>query len=49
MQKKLSARNIQNTERQMSVKAASTGKLTIMKTVADKAKLEAAAAAEKKK
>lgn len=37
MQKKLSARNIQNTEIQMSVKAASTGKLTIMKGIADKA------------
>ncbi|KAJ3261330.1 hypothetical protein HK103_005938 [Boothiomyces macroporosus] len=40
MQKKLSARNIQNTEKQMSVKAASTGKLTIMKSIADKAAKE---------
>jgi hypothetical protein len=38
IQKKLSARNIQNTERQMAVKAGQTGKLTIMKRVADEAK-----------
>ncbi|KAI8899060.1 hypothetical protein BC833DRAFT_587296 [Globomyces pollinis-pini] len=38
MQKKLQARNIQNTEAQMAVKAQSTGKLTIMKKTAIEAK-----------
>jgi hypothetical protein len=37
MQRKLSAKNIQNTEAQMAAKAGQTGKLTIMKSIADKA------------
>lgn len=48
MQKKLSARNIQNTEAQMALKAGSTGKLTIMKPIADLAKKEAEKKKEKK-
>jgi hypothetical protein len=37
MQRKLAAKNIQNTEAQMALKAGQTGKLTIMKPIADKA------------
>jgi hypothetical protein len=38
MEKKLQAKNIQNLETQMAVKAASSGRLSIMKKVADQAK-----------
>ena len=48
MQRKLGARNIQNTEIQMSLKAASTGKLTIMKSVADAALRDKKAKEDKK-
>ncbi|KAJ3217799.1 hypothetical protein HDU67_007216 [Dinochytrium kinnereticum] len=53
MKKKLTASTIVATERQMAAKAGATGKLTIMRDVADKAiketkKAAAAAAAAKK-
>jgi hypothetical protein len=48
MQRKLAARNIQNTESQMAMKAGQTGKLTIMKPIADKA-INAKKENEKKK
>lgn len=48
MQKKLSSRNITHTESLMAARAGATGKLTIMKGVADKA-LETAKAKENAK
>ncbi|KAJ3289535.1 hypothetical protein HDU76_007518, partial [Blyttiomyces sp. JEL0837] len=48
LQKKLSAQTIQDTERQMAAKAGATGKLTIMKGVADKAIKELSDKAAKK-
>ncbi|KAJ3015657.1 hypothetical protein HKX48_004446 [Thoreauomyces humboldtii] len=40
LQKKLSARSIVQTERLMAARAGATGKLTIMKTLGEKAKAE---------
>ena len=40
MEKKLNSKNIQNLEYQMALKAGQTGKLTLMKGLADKAKAE---------
>ncbi len=48
MQRKLAAKNIQNTEAQMALKAGQTGKLTIMKPIADKAKKEVDSQKKKK-
>ncbi|KAJ3051426.1 hypothetical protein HK097_007546 [Rhizophlyctis rosea] len=48
LQKKLSAKSISQTEKLMAARAGATGKLTIMKGIADKANAEQKEKAKKK-